>query len=154
MAISYADPNDIFKSTVWGPHYWFFLTTLALSYPDNPNSVTKRKYYDFITNLPLFIPNSEIGNRFSNLLDRYPVSPYLDNRDSFIKWVHFIHNKVNVLLGKEEISFDAALENYFAEYSSKPIVLSERMKWKKHTVICVFIFLCALLIYLNYSGRH
>jgi len=127
------------------------MTTLALSYPDSPNSVTKRKYYDFITNLPLFIPNSEIGNRFSNLLDKYPVSPYLDNRDSFIRWVHFIHNKVNHLLGKEEISLDAALENYFAEFRPKPVILSERIKWKKYALIGVFIFICLFLIYLNWK---
>lgn len=142
----YADPNDVLHPSVWGPHYWFFLTTLALSYPDTPNAVTKRKYYDFISNLPIFIPNAEIGNRFSNLLDRYPVTPYLDNRDSFIRWVHFIHNKVNHMLGKEEISLDAALEKYFAEYRPKPIVLSERIKWKKHAIVGVFIFLCIFII--------
>ena len=135
-----------FEPSVWGPHYWFFMTTLALSYPDTPNAVTKRKYYDFITNLPLFIPNPEIGNRFSHLLDKYPVSPYLDNRDSFIKWVHFIHNKINILLGKEEISLDAGLENYFAEYRPKPIILSEQIKWKKYALVGVFIFICLALI--------
>jgi hypothetical protein len=146
---SYADSNDVFFPSVWGPHYWFFMTTLALSYPDSPNAVTKRKYYDFITNLPLFIPNSEIGNRFSHLLDKYPVTPYLDNRDSFIKWVHFIHNKVNHLLGKEEISLEAALEKYFAEYRPKPIVLSEQLRWKKYAVVGVFIFICLFIIYMG-----
>jgi hypothetical protein len=148
---SYADPNDVFDAKVWGPHYWFFMTTLALSYPDSPNKVTKRKYYDFITNLPLFIPNAEIGNRFSQMLDKYPVSPYLDKRDSFIRWVHFIHNKVNHSLGKEEISLDAALERYFAEYRPKPIILSERIKWQKHALVCVLIFILLFLIYIGYS---
>jgi hypothetical protein len=50
-----------------------------MSYPDNVNAVTKRKYYDFIINLPIFIPNSVIGNKFSEFLSKYPVSPYLDN---------------------------------------------------------------------------
>ena len=138
-----------FDPMIWGPHYWFFMTTLALSYPETPNAVTKRKYYDFISNLPLFIPNPEIGGRFSHLLDKYPVSPYLDNRDSFIRWVHFIHNKVNIMLGKEEISLDAALETYFAEYRPKPIILSEQLKWKKYAVVGVFIFICFFLIYMN-----
>jgi len=148
---SYADPNDVFHPQTWGPHYWFFLTTLAMAYPDTPNAVTKRKYYDFITNLPVFIPNAEIGNRFSHLLDKYPVSPYLDRRESFLRWVHFMHNKVNVLLGKPEISLDAALENYFAEYRPKPIVLSEKLQWKKYALVGVFIFLCLFLIYVGHS---
>ena len=145
MAI-YTDPNDVFDAKIWGPHFWFFLTTLAMSYPDSPNQVTKRKYYDCISNIPLFIPNAEIGNRFSHLLDKYPVSPYLDKRDSFIRWIHFIHNKVNHSLGKEEISLDAALEGYFAEYRPKPIILSQQIKWQKHALIGVIIFILFLFI--------
>lgn len=142
------DKTNVFDPNVWGSHYWFFLMTLALSYPDHVNAVTKRKYYDFIINLPIFIPNPEIGNRFAELLDKYPVSPYLDNRDSFVKWVHFIHNKVNHLIGKEEISFSAALETYFAEYRPKPVKHYENTKWKKYTLIGVFIFICLFLIYI------
>ena len=89
---------------VWGPHYWFVLFSIALSYPTHANNVVKKKYYDFIQNFPLFIPHREIGNDFMQLIDTYPVTPYLDNRDSFLRWVHFIHNRVNITLGKEEIS--------------------------------------------------
>jgi len=76
---------DRFRPEVWGPHFWFFLHTMAHTYPDMPTAVTKRKYYDLIQNMPIFIPNAEIGNKFSQFLDKYPVTPYLDNRDSFIR---------------------------------------------------------------------
>jgi hypothetical protein len=142
--------TPIFDPTIWGPHYWFFLMTLALSYPETPNSVTKRKYYDFIMNLPIFIPNHEIGNRFSELLDKYPVSPYLDNKDSFIKWIHFIHNKVNVSIGKEEISYQTALNNYLDEYVPKPLYLYEKMKINKYYIFIFFIIVCLLFIYYYY----
>ena len=65
---------------IWGPHYWFFLHTVALSYPRTPNEVTRKKYYDFIQNFPLFIPIEDIGNTFSKLVDKYPVTPYLDSQ--------------------------------------------------------------------------
>ena len=97
---------------VWGPHYWFVLHSTAYNYPEYPNAITKRKYYDFIQNIPLFLPNQEFGENFSILLDKYPVSPYLDNRESFIRWVHFIHNKINVILGKREISLYTSLDIY------------------------------------------
>jgi len=144
----FSEENTVFSPDTWGPHYWFFLMTLALSYPDNVNAVVKRKYYDFIINLPIFIPNSEIANKFSHLLDKYPVSPYLDNRESFVKWVHFIHNKINHLLGKDEISYADAIERYFAEYKPKPIYLSEKIKWKKYAIVAMFIFLCVFFIYI------
>ncbi len=140
-----------FDPTVWGPHYWFFLHTIAESYPLFPNDVTKKKYYDLIHNLPIFIPNDEIGNFFSELLDKYPVSPYLVNRDSFVKWIHFIHNKVNVRIGKPEISLPKALELYRNQYKPKPVYLAEKLNIKKHYIILFLIFILLLCIYLWYE---
>ena len=151
MATNITEENNVFNPEIWGPNYWFFLMTLALAYPDNVNAVVKRKYYDFITNLPIFIPNAEIAHKFSNLLDKYPVSPYLDNRESFVKWIHFIHNKVNHSLGKEEISYSAAIESYFAEYRPKPVYLSEKIKLSKYIIISIFIFLCLFFIYIYWD---
>ena len=140
-----------FDPDVWGPHYWFFLQTVAHTYPQMPTSVTKRKYYDFLQNLPLFIPNVEIGDRFATLLDKYPVSPYLDSRDSFIRWVHFIHNKINQIVAKEEISLFAALDNYRANYIPKQISVSKRFHIQKQYIISAFIFVCFILIYCFYQ---
>jgi hypothetical protein len=140
-----------FEPNVWGPHYWFFLHTIAYSYPDTPNEVTKRKYYDLLQNMPLFIPHEKIGNRFSKLLDKYPVTPYLDNKDSFIRWVHFIHNKYNHFLGKEEISLQLALDNYKAQYKPKPIILTDRINLRKHYVHIILLLVCLFLIYLYSS---
>jgi hypothetical protein len=136
-----------FDPLIWGPHYWFFLHTVAHSYPLTPNEVTKRKYYDLIQNMPLFIPNEEIGNKFSKLLDKYPLTPYLDNRESFIRWIVFIHNKINVHLGKEEISLPLALDKYKAQYKTKRIFSIEKINMRKHYVHIAFILLCFILIY-------
>ena len=140
-----------FDSTVWGPHYWFFLHTVAEAYPLTPNEVTKRKYYDLIQNMPLFIPIAEMGNKFSEMLDKYPVSPYLDNRDSFVRWVHFIHNKINVSLGKEEVLFADALEKYRGEYKPKPVYLHEKIHLRRHYVHAILILICLFLIYVYYE---
>ena len=48
----------------------------------------------------MFIPDLTISDNFSKILDRYPMTPYLDSRESF-KWMHFIHNKINHFLEKE-----------------------------------------------------
>jgi len=137
-------------STVWGPHFWFVIHSITHSYPDFPNAMTKRKYYDFIQNLPLFLPNSEMGDRFSKMLDKYPVSPYLDNRESFIKWGYFIHNKINVMLGKEELTFEESEEAYESNYKPKPIYLAEKLNLKKHYLYFALIVMCILAIYMYY----
>jgi len=127
-----------FEPEIWGPHYWFFLHTIAESYPLHPTSVTKKKYYDLMINFPLFIPNEDIGNKFSQLLDKYPVAPYLDSRESFVRWMHFIHNKLNIQLGKEELSMPVALETYRNLYKPKKILLRETILTRKHIIHFVF----------------
>jgi len=135
-----------FDPKVWGPHYWFIIHTIAHSYPDYPNATTKRKYYDFIQNIPLFIPNGEIGNKFSQILDAYPVTPYLDNRDSFVRWTNFIHNKINVLLGKEEYSLVESVEKYKSFYKPKPVFLYETFKVRRQLFHLFFILFLFFLI--------
>ncbi len=135
---------------IWGPHYWFVLYTIAISYPLKPNDVSKKKYYDFIQNLPLFIPISNIGNTFSEFLDKYPVTPYLDSRESMIKWVHFIHNKINIYLGKDEITYYEAMRQYYDNYKEKKIKIYDERK-NKHkfifgTTIILLIILCIFII--------
>ena len=128
-----------FDPNVWGPHFWFFIMTLAISYPLKANETTKKKYYDFISNLPLFIPHPQIGNEFSKLLDKYPVSPYLEGKDSFLKWVNFIHNKVNLIIGKDEQTLTESLDIYYELYKPKAIILREQMKYRKKLLFSVIL---------------
>jgi hypothetical protein len=143
--------EDKFDPAVWGPHYWFFLHTVSHTYPLYPNSVTKRKYYDLIQNMALFIPNEKIGNDYNKLLDNYPVTPYLANRDSFIRWVHFIHNRINKLLDKEEITLFEALDNYRSLYKSKQVKLSEKYNIRKEYILGSFTIICIIFIIYLYN---
>jgi hypothetical protein len=136
--------------TVWGPHYWFFLHTVAHSYPKNPNAVTKRKYYDLIINMPLFIPHDDMGDTFAELLNKYPVTPYLDNRESFMRWVTFIHNKINNIVGHPEISYLESLDRYESYYKPKEIVISEKFQLSKKVILFILIVVMILLIYYFY----
>ena len=126
---------------VWGPHYWFFLHTIAFQYPETPNAVTKRKYYDLIINFPLFIPDEKIGDYFAILLDKYPVTPYLDKRESFMRWVWFIHNKVNKKLDKPEMGLYESIDKYMDLYTP-PFVF----KFKKEMQIILWILLVMIFI--------
>lgn len=135
---------------VWGPFYWFVLHTIALSYPSHPNETIKKKYYDFLQNMPLFLPISTMGNKFSELLDKYPVTPYLDSQPSFVKWVHFIHNKINVQLGKDELTFTEALDAYYELYKPKEIILREQIKYRKKLLfggIIIILIICGYYLY-------
>ena len=123
--MTYLDPN------VWGPHYWFFLHTISMTYPHHPNAVTKKKYYEFIQNLPIFIPVEAMSGEFSKLIDQYPITPYLDNRESFIRWVWFIHNKINQKLEKPQISLSAFYTKYYESYKPNNVKLVEYYKLRE-----------------------
>jgi hypothetical protein len=124
---------------VWGPHYWFFLHTIAISYPNYPNAVTKKKYYDFIQNIPLFIPIDKIASDFSKLLDQYPVQPYLDNRESLVRWLWFIHNKINKKLEKPQISLNDFYVKYYEEYKNTNEKMYEYYKIREKLIYFTII---------------
>jgi CTP synthase (UTP-ammonia lyase) len=136
---------------VWGPHYWHFLHTIALTYPNNPNAITKKKYYEFINTLPLFLPIEKMGSEFSKLLNLYPVQPYLDNRESFVKWVWFIHNKINEKLEKPKISLQDFYINYYEQYKSVDEKLKYSLKMKQKIVYISLIISVTGLIYYLYE---
>ena len=135
----------VLNPKVWGPHYWFVLHTIANTYPLAPNDVTKKKYYDFIQNLPLLLPIEEIGNSFAKYLDKYPVTPYLDSRPSFMKWMHFIHNKINVSIGEPELSMEESMAQYYEEYKPKIVKDAEQRK-QREKLIFLLILLFLLII--------
>jgi hypothetical protein len=124
---------------IWGPHYWFVLHTIALNYPLHPNETSKKKYYDFIQNLPIFLPISDMGNLFSRLLDKYPVTPYLDSRDSFIKWMYYIHNQVNISLDIPEKTLQETLQEYYKLYEPREVRLKNKLLEKEKYIYVALV---------------
>uniref|UniRef100_A0A6C0DSL1 thiol oxidase n=1 Tax=viral metagenome TaxID=1070528 RepID=A0A6C0DSL1_9ZZZZ len=142
--MSYLDPK------VWGPHYWFFLHTIAVTYPHHPNAVTKKKYYDLIQNLHIFLPIDKIANEFSELLEQYPITPYLDNRESFVRWTWFIHNKINEKLEKPKITLEEFYKQYYENYKPKDVKYREFYKLRAKLIYLLIVLLIAGLIYYFY----
>ena len=132
---------------VWGPKYWYVLHMMAFNYPHHPNKVTKKKYYDTVMNFPLFLPNSETGTRFSRMLDKYPVTPYLDSRESFIKWTHFIHNRVNEALNKPTLSYANFIDNYNRKPNQDKETMMSWIKNHKNKIIISFMLIIITLLY-------
>ena len=134
---------------VWFSRLEFTLQTMSVFYPLNPNEVAKKKYYDFIQNLPIFFPEYPIGKNFIALLDKYPVTPYLDSRVSFMKWVHFITNKIRQDQKKPLIDFYDYLDKYYENY--KPVEIrdaNKRFIKKRYRKFGLFSALALLIVYL------
>jgi hypothetical protein len=139
-----------FSEKIWGDKYWFFLQTLSYNYPEYPNSIVKRKYYDLMMNFSIFVPNEKISNLFINLLDKYPVEPYLCNKKSFQRYIWFINNKYNYVLGKKEISYNTYIDNYFDNYKTKPVLINEKFKLWLNYIYVIIIMLLLIFIFVFY----
>ncbi len=131
------------KAKIWGPKYWFFLHSMARCYPLYPNEIIKRKYYDFIMNLPLFIPDAEISKYCEVLIDKYPVKPYLDSRESFMRWVYFIHNKVNEKIGKPQSRYEDMIFEFNRQYEN---IEDKTSRYKSSIKYGVYISIIILLL--------
>lgn len=144
---NYCIMKDLHVET-WLPSFWFFLYSTAHGYPDEPNSVMKRKYYDFIQNLPLFCPNAMFRKHLEDALNIFPVRPYLDNRDSFTYWVHFVQNKMNQKYGLEERTYHQHLDEYYNTFLPKTYRLSEKFGiQKRHILLFLFTLLGIFIFY-------
>ncbi len=134
---------------IWLPHLQFSLQTISVLYPQHPNDVTKKKYYETIHNLPLFFPQKPIGSEFTKLLDKYPVTPYLSSRESFMRWIHFIINKINAKMEWEQYDFYDSLEKYYKFYKPEELVKREKFKrQKQYVLIGVVAFLILTILYM------
>jgi hypothetical protein len=136
---------------IWGPPFWFTLQTISINYPVSPNETTKKKYYDFIQNIPLFIPNDSFGNKFIQLLDDFPVTPYLDSRTSFMKWINFIHNQINKELGKPIIEFQDGINKYYDHYKPQEIKNKKEFREKQKIIYGTVVILAVLSAFYLYN---
>lgn len=137
-------------STIWGPHYWVVLHTIAFNYPIHPTSIQKKIHYRLIHNLHEFLPIKTMATTFEKLLKEYPVSPYLDTREDFIKWMHYMHNKINIRMDKPIISLADHYKEFTQHYETKQTKIERLWNEKRKVLftiaVALFVFGCYLQI--------
>ena len=103
----------------------------------------------FYQNLPLFLPIEEIGNNFSKFLNKYPVTPYLESRQSLVRWTHFIHNKINAALKLPSLTLEQSLSAYYENYKPKEVKdMVERKRREKMVFAAIVVIFGISAIYL------
>ncbi len=132
---------------LWGPPFWAFLHNISFTYPNHPNAITKKKYYDFVHSIPLFIPVEQMSSNFAKLLEKYPVTPYLDNKESFVRWTWFLHNKVNEQLEKPGVSLSELYKKRTQTKTDK--YLGDRRIRQRIVYASILISLIALIVYVK-----
>ncbi|NBQ48111.1 MAG: hypothetical protein EBU33_06625 [Sphingobacteriia bacterium] len=106
---------------VWGPVFWATMHIATLGYPVNPTPKDHEAAIKFYESLVVMIPCPICREHYGVHLTEMPVKDVVHSRDALINWVFNVHNKVNVQLGKKEITW----EDYI-KYMSK-LALLERV---------------------------
>ena len=92
----------------WGPGTWHLLHVIGLVYPNIPTEEEKQNNLNFLKAFSEVIPCPFCKMHFKNILNNYP--PKLDTRMDYFKWTIDVHNIVNKINGKKEISYEEAVK--------------------------------------------
>ena len=117
------------KPSVWGPPGWKFMHYVSLGYPEKPSETDKQNYKAFYESLQYILPCHTCAQNYKENLKTMPIVKALETRDSLIRWVIDIHNKVNNETKKPILEYQEALDLYLKqqspllEYGFKVIIL-------------------------------
>ncbi len=91
---------------VWGPIFWTTMHIVSLGYSPKPSEEEQYAATAFYNSLAKTIPCPICRSHYTMFLKEMPVENAVKSRDDLVHWVYTIHNKVNVQLGKPELSFN------------------------------------------------
>lgn len=108
------------KPEIWGPHAWIFLHSITLEYPDNPTREDKSNMANFFNSLGNVLPCHKCRINFDKHLERYPLTDkVLSCKANLIKWLIDIHNCVNRINNKKELTYEESLQKILDLYNKQ-----------------------------------
>lgn len=113
--------NLIMDPEVWGPHVWIFLHSVTLNYPIKPTDVDKQNIQNFFIVVPEILPCPKCREHFRGHYSKNPLTDeILSSKEKLVKWLISIHNSVNKMNGKPEMTYESFLKMYDEMYNRKP----------------------------------
>lgn len=132
MIINYTniDPH------IWGPHAWFTIDTILLTYPVNPTSDDITNYKNFILNLQYVLPCQSCRNHYTEYINNNPLTDeIMGNKVNLLKWMLNLHNKIR---GNNIITFNDFINYYDSKINSNRT---------NTNILIVIIIICLLLLH-------
>ena len=109
------ESSDGMLTYVWGPSMWHTLHTISFNYPVNPDSETKKKYFEFFNSIENILPCKYCRINLKKNMKKVPLklSTTMKNRESLSRWVYNLHEEINRMLGKKSnLSYDEVRDRY------------------------------------------
>lgn len=75
------------------------------------------------------MPENDDIRPYYSYIKRYPITPYLDSRDSLLQWLFFVRRQIDESVGKEYMGEEYLMKEYNIEY-----VLRDDSDYKAYTI--------------------
>jgi len=138
---------------VWGPSAWTFLHSVTLAYPDNPSDTDKSDYENFFNTLQPILPCAKCSQNYMRHLQEDPITNNLDNKNSLVKWLINVHNKVNKTNDKKELTYDEVMNHYKLLYNgdltNEPVKEANNMTNTFLTVLFILLIIGLIYVYVK-----
>ena len=129
---------------LWGPHAWIFLHSVTMNYPTHPTTEDKARYRSFFDSLTIILPCEKCAYHYHQHIADDPIEPALESRNTLVRWLIKIHNKVNADLDKPLYTYEQVIEEY--KYKLFTMDRDDTMVYK---VIIGALLVCILFKYLK-----
>jgi hypothetical protein len=93
-----------------------FIKLICFYYSVSPNDTLKKKYYEILSNIPVFYPNEFFTEEYLYILNNNPLSSFLDNREDLLHWCHFMENSILKKLGLQTQNYASWVLDYSHKY--------------------------------------
>lgn len=87
---------------------WITLHAIGDSYPEEPNETDKKLIHQLLESLSWILPCETCNEHFREQLKTHPIQD--QSRLALMTWLVDFQNRVNVRLGKPELTFEEAIE--------------------------------------------
>ena len=138
---------------IWGPPAWTFLHSITLAYPDNPSDLDRFNYETFFNKLQPILPCAKCSQNYMRHLQEDPITNNLDSKNSLVKWLINVHNKVNKTNDKKELTYNEVMNHYKLLYNgdltNKPIKESNNLTNTFLTVLFILLIIGLIYVYVK-----
>lgn len=132
---------DNINPKIWGETFWKTGFIVAYSFPTNPSFDDKELVRNFFNNYASILPCEKCRLNFQKHLEKFPLTTnVLTNKFNLLVWFLNIHNEVNKMLNKPQLTLDDVYEKF--------LVGTTNNKKKIVTLVLIFFIITIIITYL------
>jgi hypothetical protein len=118
--------GDGMLTSVWGPSMWHYLHIISFNYPNNPTSLQKKKYKEFLLNLQYTLPCKYCRINLKNNFKKFPLNDSLfTNRNTFSRYIYNLHELINKMLNKKSNLTYCQVRDTYEHFRSRCTIQSK-----------------------------